>query len=105
MIPSQHILYATSIPSQVVQHRTRRPAAEPLDVYPGNARLSLLMKWAQAACMLQGVRVADFKSSFGDGRVLCYLVRERDMPLAYDAEIVDLPFLYNHVTGTYIRYR
>ena len=64
---------------RVVQHRTRRPAPEPLDVFPGNARTSLLIKWAQAACMLQpgggGVRVADFKSSFGDGRVLCYLVR------------------------------
>ena len=64
---------------RVVQHRTRRPAPEPLDVFPGNARTSLLIKWAQAACMLQpgmgGVKVADFKASFGDGRVLCYLVR------------------------------
>ena len=65
---------------RVVQHRTRRPAPEPLDIFPGNARTSLLIKWAQAACMLQpgmgGVKVTDFKASFGDGRVLCYLVRE-----------------------------
>ena len=29
---------------RVVQHRTRRPAGELLDVYPGNARKSLMMK-------------------------------------------------------------
>ena len=61
---------------RLVQHKTRRPAAEPLDMYPGSRRLSALLKWAQAVGTLHGLRVGDFRSSFGDGRALCYMVRK-----------------------------
>jgi hypothetical protein len=54
---------------------TTEDPQQQLDVYPGNARLTLLLKWAQAVGALNGLRVTDFKSSFGDGRVLCYMVR------------------------------
>ena len=62
---------------RLVQHKTKRPAAEPLDMYPANRRVSLLLKWAQAVATLHGLRVGDFRSSFGDGRALCYMVRDR----------------------------
>lgn len=60
---------------RLVAAKTRRPAPEPLDVYPHQRRLSLLLKWVQAVGSLHGLRVVDFSSSFGDGRALCYLVR------------------------------
>ncbi|GAX74174.1 hypothetical protein CEUSTIGMA_g1623.t1 [Chlamydomonas eustigma] len=53
---------------------TTEDLKQQLDVYPGNARLNLLLKWAQAVGALHGLRVNDFKSSFGDGRVLCYMI-------------------------------
>lgn len=68
---------------RLVQHRTRRPAPEPLDVYPQNAFLNTLMKWAQALAMLHSVKgVSDFKSAFGDGRMLCLMVSVASL-LAY----------------------
>lgn len=59
---------------RLVAVKTRRPAPEPLDIYPDQRRISLLLKWVQAVCMLHGLRVTNFTSSFGDGRALCYLV-------------------------------
>ena len=59
---------------RLVSLRLRRPAPEPLDIYPDNPRVSLLLKWVQAVGMLHGLRVHNFTSSFGDGRALCYLV-------------------------------
>ncbi|GFH17877.1 uncharacterized protein HaLaN_14597, partial [Haematococcus lacustris] len=71
---------------RLVQARTKRPANEPLDIYPDQPRINALIKWVQACTTLsnvhqlqqdqasQAVRVCNFSSSFGDGRALCYLV-------------------------------
>lgn len=59
---------------RLVQHKTKRPPVEPLDAYPNDKRVSALFKWVHALCQLHGFKIHDFRSSFGDGRALCYLV-------------------------------
>jgi abnormal spindle-like microcephaly-associated protein len=48
----------------------------PLAVYMNDELASLLLEWAQAVCAQWGVGVGNFTTAFGDGRVLCLLVRE-----------------------------
>ena len=60
-----------------LQSRTRRPAPALASLCPQDKRMNALLKWVQAACLLHGVYVHDETTSFGDGRVLCCLVRVR----------------------------
>lgn len=41
----------------------------------GYQHAALLLDWARAVCAFHGVLVADFATSFADGRVMCLLVR------------------------------
>lgn len=62
---------------RIVQRQTRNPkATEGIDAYPGNLRLSLLLKWVQAACRVHGLELGgSFQgAAFNDGRALCYLI-------------------------------
>jgi hypothetical protein len=47
----------------------------PLAVYMNDELLSVLMEWVQAVCKVYNVTVHNFTSCFGDGVVLCLLVR------------------------------
>jgi hypothetical protein len=49
----------------------------PLAVYMHDELACLLMEWVQAVCGRWGVAVRNFTTAFGDGRVLCLLVRRR----------------------------
>jgi hypothetical protein len=52
----------------------RRPEA-PLHVYMNDELAGLLMEWVAAVAGRHGVAVRNFTTCFGDGRVLCLLVR------------------------------
>jgi len=66
----------------------------PLAVYMNDELLSVLMEWVQAVCKVYNVTVHNFTSCFGDGVVLCLLVRRRSAGthvgacmLAYDTAV------------------
>lgn len=57
--------------------RPGRQQAVPLAVYMTDDLLGALLEWAQAVCRAYDVAVHNFTSCFGDGVVLCLLVRAR----------------------------
>ncbi|ESO10779.1 hypothetical protein HELRODRAFT_190172 [Helobdella robusta] len=53
--------------------RNDRDSLEP-DLYRNEPTLSLLFKWCQVICLLYGMKVENFTTSFSDGRAFCYLI-------------------------------
>ena len=56
--------------------------------------LSLLLQWCKAVCVLYGVSVNNFNSSFSDGRALCYLIHH------YHPQLLTLESIKDETTLT-----
>ncbi|KAL5489025.1 hypothetical protein EMCRGX_G018068 [Ephydatia muelleri] len=56
--------------------------------------LSLLLQWCKAVCVLYGVPVNNFNSSFSDGRALCYLIHH------YHPQLLTLESIKDETTLT-----
>ena len=63
---------------------------ESAETYFRSEELQVLLEWCQAVCILYGLQVENFTTSFQDGRAICYLIHHYQPSLLHLEDIQDV---------------